>query len=146
MNVKQHLALTPALIVELILVACLFGIGSALAMSASVPMTSQGSAAGRGDLAGTVNLEVSNYRFNYNTALTGVESVTVKLSNRDGAAAHRAVVHVSMGDAAGTVTKTGDSSTAAQVPAGGVVEEKVTLSGVLDLAEMDWIRVVVEEA
>jgi hypothetical protein len=146
MNIKQHLVLTPALIVELILVACLFGIGSALAMNASVPMTSQGSAAGRGDLSGTANLEVSNYRFNYNTALTGVESVTVKLSNRDGAAAHSAVVHVSMGDSAGMVTKTGDSGTAASVPAAGVVEEKVTLSGVLALAEMDWISVVVEEA
>jgi len=37
--------------VELILVACLFGIGSALAMSAGVPMTSQGSVAGQGELA-----------------------------------------------------------------------------------------------
>lgn len=146
MNIKQHLALTPALIVELILVACLFGIGSALAMSASVPMTSQGSAAGRGDLKGTANLEVANYRLNYDGALTGVEAVTVKLFNRDESAAHSAVVYVSMGNAAGTVTESGTSSLAAKVPAGGMVEEKVTLSGVLGLAEMDWIRVVVEEA
>lgn len=141
---KRHLTLTPALLVETILVTVLFGIGSALAMGASSPMTDQNST-GAGTNIGSANLEVIDYQLNFNAELTAVESVTIVLSNKDGAAEHKGIVNVALGNDANTEVETGNSAPKV-VLAGATVDEKVTLRSALDIADMDWIHVVVEEA
>lgn len=143
---KRHLTLTPVLLLELILITCLFGVGGALAMSATTSVTSQGSWAGQDIFGDATYLEVSNYSLNYNARLTAVESVNLTISNSDASAAHESVARVTLGNAGGTVMETGSSNGAVAVPAGGTAMETIILDNALDLTDMDWIRVLLEDA
>lgn len=143
---KRHLTLTPVLLLELILITCLFGVGGALAMSATTSVTSQGSWAGQSFFGEATYLEVSDYSLNYNAELTAVESVNLTILNTDASAAHESVARVTLGNAAGTVMETGSSNDAVAVPAGGTAVETITLDNALDLTDMDWIRVLLDDA
>ena len=142
----KHLILTPTLLLELILITCLFGIGSALAINATTPIGGQSSWAAQEGVGGTENLEVVDYSFNYNAELTAVESVNLVLANRDASASHSGLALVAVGNDANTVTETGGGADPVMVPAGEEVEATVVLGDALDLIDLDWIRVMIEEA
>ena len=119
--------------------------GTALALGSGAVFTDPDSSAQQGAITESTNLQVSSYKFVYTPSLTEVSAVTVSVTNSDRSSAHEAVVHVSLGNSANTVLKTGTSDTLVEIPSGATEETEVQLKENLALTDLDWIRVLVEE-
>jgi hypothetical protein len=82
-GMKKRMSMKPVLLVELLMIAVLFGVGSAFAITVNPLPNQLDPWAGEENITESANLAVSNYDFNYNADLTGVSGVTVTVSNSD---------------------------------------------------------------
>ncbi len=138
---KKRMSMKPVLLVELLMIAVLFGVGSAFAITVNPLPNQLDPWAGEENITESANLAVSNYDFNYNADLTGVSGVTVTVSNSD-TAAHDATVYVAVGNATATET---DTVGPLAVPLSGTADFVATFAADVDLANLDLIRIIIDE-
>jgi len=138
---KRHFTLKPVLLVELLMVAVLAGIGAAFALTVNPLPNAVSPWAGQESITDAANLSVTDYAFSYNTDLTQITGVTVKVTNTD-TAAHMGTVNAAVGD--GTVQRT-DNVGPTSVGAGATVDFVCTFATGIDLANASWIHIIVDE-
>ncbi|MFA5056249.1 MAG: hypothetical protein WC562_08830 [Dehalococcoidia bacterium] len=83
---KRSWIFSPFIIAQLAVIMVLSGVGAAFAFTPNTIVQDSQPWAGTSSITETANLDVTDYWFGYNTALTQVHSVTVEITNTDSSA------------------------------------------------------------
>lgn len=140
---KRRVFMEPIIAVELVLVVLLAGAGVAFA----VTVNSIGDTdlwPGEATVANAPDLSVTDYTLNYNSELTAVLSIDIELTNGDAVDPHDCDVYVSAGNTGLTVIEDG-SELSWTVALGATDTKTITLSNPVDLDDMDFMNVIVDQ-
>ena len=147
MSLKKRLTMKPVLLVSVLLIALLFGIGTAMAFTLNPAITSDEQPwAGEEAIVETALLSVDEYRFTYTADLTQVTNVEVDVTNLDALNAHDCITNVALYDAAPPAHVTVESGSLQQaIPAGTTLTFDIPLSAAMDITDVNVIRVILDD-
>jgi hypothetical protein len=147
MSLKRRLTMKPVLLVSVLLIALLFGIGTAYAFTLNPAITSDEQPwAGEETIVETVFLTVDEYRFTYSADLTHITDVEVDIANGD-VAQHDAIVNCALYDIAppgNTITQSGSTIPTA-IAAASTVTFTVNLAAPIDITDANVIRIIIDD-
>jgi hypothetical protein len=147
MSLKKRLTMKPVLLVSVLLIALLFGIGTAMAFTLNPAITSDEQPwAGEEAITETIFLTVDEYRFLYSADLTTITDVEIDVANGD-VAQHDAIVNCAMYDAAPpahVVIQSGSDGPTA-IAAASTVTFTVTLAAPIDITDANVIRIIIDD-
>ena len=147
MSLKKRLTMKPVLLVSVLLIALLFGIGTAMAFTLNPAITSDEQPwAGEEAIVETALLAVDEYRFTYTADLTQVTNVEVDVQNLDALNAHDCITNVALYDAAPPAHVTFESGSLTQtIAAGATMTFDIPLSAAIDITDVNVIRVILDD-
>jgi hypothetical protein len=137
----KRIDIRPALLLGVLLTVLLASAGIAYAVTVNT-MTTTELWPGEASIVNAPDLSVTDYELNYSTDLTGVVSVDVTLTNSDATNPHTADVDIAVGT---TGTIESGSETSWTVTAGSSDTKTITLSNPVDLDDLDWVHIIVDE-
>jgi hypothetical protein len=147
MSLKKRLTMKPVLLVSVLLVALLFGIGTAYAFTLNPAITSDEQPwAGEEAIVETALLQVDEYRFTYSADLTTVTNVEIDINNLDALNAHDCIVNVALYDVAPPGPFVTEGGSLQQViAAGATLTFDVPLGAPMDIVDVNVIRIILDD-
>jgi hypothetical protein len=140
---SKRVNIKPTLLVGVLLAVLIGSAGIAYAVTVN-SLTSTQLWPGEATIVNAPNLSVTDYELIYSSDLTQVESINVTLTNGDAGNPHTADVDLAAGNTAETVIESG-SETSWSVGAGSSDTKTITLSNPLDLDNLDWVNIIVDQ-
>jgi len=147
MNLRKNLTMKPVLLISVLMVALLFGIGTAYAITLNGAITSDEQPwAGEEAITETALLTVNEYRFTYSADLTTITDVEVDVNNLDALNAHDCIVNVALYDAAPPAHVVMESGNLNQnIAAASTLTFAVALSNPIDITDANVIRIILDD-